>query len=96
MTTARLPEAKAAFSRGTKVELDSVILLFISGTASVDAQGKTAHAGDFCGQIKHTYKNIISLFSPNLFNKRRFSLGKEFKIYPAPTTNRLIRMMIGL
>lgn len=61
MTTARLPEAKAAFSRGTKVELDSVILLFISGTASVDAQGKTAHAGDFYEQVKHTYKNIVSL-----------------------------------
>lgn len=61
MITPRLPEAKAAFSRGIKVELDSVILLFISGTASVDAQGKTAHAGDFCEQIRHTYKNIVSL-----------------------------------
>lgn len=53
--------SKGGFSRGTKVELDSIILLFISGTASVDTQGKTAHAGDFHAQAMHTYKNIVSL-----------------------------------
>lgn len=61
MLTYRLPGAKAAFSRGMKVELDSIKLLFISGTASVNAQGKTAHAGDFHAQVMHTYKNIVSL-----------------------------------
>lgn len=61
MATYRLPDAKAAFSRGMKVELDSMKLLFISGTASVNAQGKTAHAGDFHAQVMHTYKNIVSL-----------------------------------
>jgi len=61
MVTPRLSEAKAAFSRGTKVELDSVKLLFISGTASVDSQGKSAHIGDFNAQVEHTYKNIVSL-----------------------------------
>lgn len=61
MVTPRLPAAKAAFSRGMRVELDSVILLFISGTASVNAQGETVHAGDFQSQVMHTYKNIVSL-----------------------------------
>lgn len=61
MATPRLPAAKAAFSRGMRVELDSVILLFISGTASVNAQGETVHAGDFQSQVMHTYKNIVSL-----------------------------------
>lgn len=61
MVTSRLPDAKAAFSRGMKVGSDSINLLFISGTASVDAQGKTVHAGDFHAQVMHTYKNIISL-----------------------------------
>ncbi len=61
MHTPRLPEAKAAFSRGMKVELDSIILLFISGTASVDAQDNTAHPGDCYTQAIHTYKNIVSL-----------------------------------
>ncbi len=61
MITSRLPEAKAAFSRGAKVELDSEILLFISDTASVNDQGETAHTGDFYAQVLHTYKNIVSL-----------------------------------
>lgn len=61
MITPRLSEAKAAFSRGTKVELDSINLLFISGIASVNAQGKTVHVGDFHAQVMHTYKNIVSL-----------------------------------
>jgi enamine deaminase RidA (YjgF/YER057c/UK114 family) len=61
MVTPRLPEAKAAFSRGTKVELDSIHMLFISGTASVNARGKTVHPGDLPAQVRHTYKNIVSL-----------------------------------
>ena len=61
MHTPRLPEAKAAFSRGLKVELDNVIMLFISGTASVAPDDSTAHVGDFHAQAKHTYKNIQSL-----------------------------------
>ncbi len=61
MHTPRLPEAKAAFSRGIKVELDSAILLFISGTASVDARGKSVHIGDLGKQTFHTYENILSL-----------------------------------
>ncbi len=61
MQTVRLPEAKAAFSRGLKVELDAVSLLFISGTASVDARDNTAHSGELHAQTIHTYKNIVSL-----------------------------------
>ncbi|MBI4845053.1 MAG: RidA family protein [Candidatus Omnitrophica bacterium] len=61
MHSPRLPEAKVAFSRGIKVELDNRIMLFISGTASVTADGSTAHAGDFHAQAIHTYKNINSL-----------------------------------
>jgi len=61
MVTPRLSEARAAFSRGMKVELDSISLLFISGTASVNSKGETVHAGDFYSQVMHTYKNIISL-----------------------------------
>jgi 2-iminobutanoate/2-iminopropanoate deaminase len=61
MHTPRLPEAKAAFSRGIKVELDNAVMLFISGTASVAADDSTAHPGDFHAQVLHTYKNIQSL-----------------------------------
>lgn len=61
MKTPRLSEAVAAFPRGLKVELDNVIMLFISGTASVGPNGESCHPGDFHAQAMHTYKNIQSL-----------------------------------
>ena len=59
--TPRLPDAKAAFSRGMKVNLGDVTQLFISGTASVDENTKTVHVGDFAEQVRWTYANIESL-----------------------------------
>ena len=59
--TTRLPEAKAAFPRGLKIELDNIIMIFISGTASVAADDSTAHIGDLYAQAIHTYKNICSI-----------------------------------
>jgi enamine deaminase RidA (YjgF/YER057c/UK114 family) len=50
-----------SFSRGINVDLGSHILLFISGTASVDKNGKTFHPGDFLAQAKRTFKNITAL-----------------------------------
>jgi len=64
MSTSRLPEAIAAFSRGLKLELDNNILLFISGTASIDKNDQVAHVGNLYDQTMHTYKNIISLLEP--------------------------------
>lgn len=50
-----------SFSRGIKVDLGQYRLLFISGTASVDKNGKTCHLGDFLGQAKRTFKNLTAL-----------------------------------
>lgn len=50
-----------SFSRGISVDLGSHILLFISGTASVDKNGRIAHPGDFLAQAKRTFKNITAL-----------------------------------
>ena len=63
MHTPRLPEAKAAFSRGMSVNCGDAEILFISGTASVDNQGQTAHKENFPAQVRHTYENIESLLS---------------------------------
>lgn len=51
----------SSFSRGLRVELGEFSLLFISGTASVDEHGRTAHAGDFRAQCWRTYRNITAL-----------------------------------
>ena len=50
-----------SFSRGVRVDLGECVILFISGTASVDKHGKTAHSGDFLAQTKKTFKNLTAL-----------------------------------
>lgn len=51
----------ASFTRGLRVPLGDVDMLIISGTASVDEQGKTIHPGDFRAQCWRTYRNITRL-----------------------------------
>jgi enamine deaminase RidA (YjgF/YER057c/UK114 family) len=51
----------SSFSRGMRVDLPGVTFLFISGTASVDEQGRTIHKGDFRAQTWRTFRNITKL-----------------------------------
>jgi len=53
----------SSFSRGMRVNLGDYTMLFISGTASVDENGLTAHAGDFRAQCWRTYRNITELLA---------------------------------
>lgn len=52
---------KVSFSRGMRVELDNCIMLFISGTASVDDAGKSIHPGDVRTQTRRAFTNIQAL-----------------------------------
>ena len=52
-----------AFSRGIRFDLGDKTLLLISGTASVDDAGATAHPGDFRAQLWRTYRNITTLLT---------------------------------
>lgn len=52
-----------AFSRGMRVELDGCSMIFISGTASVDEQGRSIHPGDFKAQARRAFINIASLLA---------------------------------
>lgn len=51
----------SSFSRGLRLDIKGITILLISGTASVDEQGETVHAGDFCAQTWRTYRNITGL-----------------------------------
>lgn len=51
----------SSFSRGMRVDLKGVTFLFISGTASVDEEGRTVHVGDFRAQTWRTFRNITKL-----------------------------------
>ncbi len=55
----------STFSRAVTFTIANVMVLLISGTASVDAQGKTAHAGDFGAQCWRTFRNIKELLDAN-------------------------------
>lgn len=51
----------SSFSRGMRIDLGNVVILLISGTASIDDAGNTVHVGDFRAQCRRTYQNITGL-----------------------------------
>ena len=53
----------SSFSRGLRMEFGDVVLLLISGTASIDDQGVTVHVGDFPAQLQRTFDNITGLLA---------------------------------
>jgi enamine deaminase RidA (YjgF/YER057c/UK114 family) len=51
----------SSFSRGLRLDIEGYTVLLISGTASVDEDGRSIHVGDFGAQCWRTYRNITSL-----------------------------------
>jgi len=51
----------SSFTRALRLELGGYKILLISGTASVNEEGKTEHIGDFKAQTWRTYVNITNL-----------------------------------
>jgi len=52
---------KVSFVRGMRVELGDAVMLFISGTASVNEDGDSIHPGDVKAQTRRTFTNIKAL-----------------------------------
>jgi len=53
----------SSFSRGMRLDLGNVVVLLISGTASIDENGVSVHIGDFRAQLKRTFRNITELLA---------------------------------
>lgn len=51
----------SSFSRGMRIDLNGLTILLISGTASIDEEGKSVHIGDFRAQMRRTLANIAGL-----------------------------------
>src|SRR5580658_9711685 len=51
----------SSFSRGMRIDLNGLVILLISGTASIDENGVSVHIGDFRAQLKRTFANITGL-----------------------------------
>jgi 2-iminobutanoate/2-iminopropanoate deaminase len=53
----------SSFSRALRLDLGEYKVLLISGTASVNEEGKAEHIGDFNAQLWRTYVNITNLLA---------------------------------
>jgi 2-iminobutanoate/2-iminopropanoate deaminase len=53
----------SAFSRGMRIDLNGLVILLISGTASIDEAGNTVHVGDLRAQTRRTFENITALLA---------------------------------
>ena len=54
-------ERPSSFSRGMRLDLNGLVVLLISGTASIDENGDTVHVGDFRAQCRRMFHNITGL-----------------------------------
>jgi enamine deaminase RidA (YjgF/YER057c/UK114 family) len=53
----------ADFSRGLRIAEANKVTLYVSGTASIDEAGRTAHVGNFAAQADRMLHNIASLLA---------------------------------
>jgi len=51
------------FSRAFRVDVGRVTILFVSGTASVDEEGKTVHPGNIVAQTNRMFRNVTALLA---------------------------------
>jgi len=51
----------SSFSRGIRIDLNGLAVLLISGTASIDEQGRSVHIGDVRAQTRRTFLSIAGL-----------------------------------
>jgi enamine deaminase RidA (YjgF/YER057c/UK114 family) len=56
-------EYGSAFARGLEVGLGDARYVFVSGTASIDDQGRTVHVGDFEAQARHTLEAVEAILA---------------------------------
>ena len=51
----------SSFSRGMRIDIRGITILFISGTASINESGESIYPGDFGAQTRRTFQNITAL-----------------------------------
>ncbi|MCC6859923.1 MAG: hypothetical protein IT158_15250 [Bryobacterales bacterium] len=54
-------ERPSSFSRGMRIDLNGLVILLISGTASINECGESVHVGDLRRQTRRTFENITKL-----------------------------------
>jgi enamine deaminase RidA (YjgF/YER057c/UK114 family) len=46
-----------------RIDLNGLVILLISGTASINERGESVHIGDFRAQLRRTFSNITGLLA---------------------------------
>jgi enamine deaminase RidA (YjgF/YER057c/UK114 family) len=86
MTSPTLNEAVqygADFARGMRLVETNKVALHVSGTASIDEHGKTAHPGDFGSQADRMLRNIAALLQEQGANFGDVVSAVTYLKYPA-------------
>lgn len=96
MTTPTLDEAwryGSDFSRGLKVVEANKIALYVSGTASIDEEGHTAHVGHFDAQVDRMLINISTLLAAQNASSRNLLSATTYlkRRADAPRLRRILR-----
>lgn len=66
------------FERATAIEMGNIDYLLISGTASIDKEGKVVHVGNIVKQTERTLENISALLRAANFSEKDLS---SFMVY---------------
>ncbi|HIE29938.1 TPA: hypothetical protein EYP66_21940 [Candidatus Poribacteria bacterium] len=61
------PQYGSSFSRGMKIVWEDRIVAYVSGTASIDTEGKVVHVGDIEGQARRMLLNVERLLEAHNF-----------------------------
>jgi enamine deaminase RidA (YjgF/YER057c/UK114 family) len=51
----------SSFSRGMRIDLNGFAIVLISGTGSINEEGRTVHIGDMRAQTRRVFSNITGL-----------------------------------
>jgi len=79
------PQYGADFVRGMRVEEANKIALHVSGTASIDENGATAHPGDFDAQAERMLVNLAALLEEQGASFRDVVSARSYLKHPADT-----------
>lgn len=68
----------SGFSRAVSLTIEDRQTIFVSGTASIDGEGRTVHRGEYEGQAIETLLNVAALLEEQGGRLRDIALGTLF------------------
>ena len=87
----------SGFSRAVSLSIEDRQTIFVSGTASIDSEGRTVHGGEYEGQVIETLLSVAALIEERGGRLRDIALGTLFyKDEKMHATYRDVSHLLGL